>query len=931
MFSRVSDTIDTLKSAEPTKVSAQDLVTTSGGVFDFNRLGETQQDRIRTVIDGSRPFWLGALTRDQIADIYGKQIPQVKEYDQLTRAMENERSKRAQDAEAIYNRWAQLSAQENARLARIMADATLYSVHPDADFNPGVGEEPEADRQAVHARIHTEFGKLSEAAKAVYRDVRDYHEATLDDLMQALEQRIERQVEAGAARQAAITDIRQRFDKYRQDGPYFPLSRFGNYLVVAQREDGQRVVAAYETPGEQQAAARALQKDGFTVKTKAAKAYTRAEDGSAGKFIGDVLAKIDALDMEDATLAGQKQDLKSRLLDDVNQLFITALPDLSFRKHFKHRMGTPGFSSDMMRGFASSAFHAASHIARLNHGDRMTFALRDAFSAIESATSGDHNTASQVMNELAKRHDAALNPNTHPIASMLNSLGFVMYLGASPAAGLVNGLQVPMVTLPYLGARHGFGKASRAVGKAYGDIFSAPWNRTSGFNAAESLKLTPAERQVMSALIDEGVIDLTQAHDLAAATGLDTGNVARSKAAFAVSRAMKIVGWTFHIPEVLNRQVTALAAYRLAMSSGATPEAAMEAARDAIKRTQFDYSSSNRARYMQGNLGRVVLQFKQYAQNMTYFLGRAAYQALHGESPDVRAIARRQLVATLGVTFAMSGALGLPGLGTLGGLIGLLAKALSDDDEPWDWEVELRNLLADKFGKEAGEVISRGVLRALMPWDISIRVGMGDLWFRKNNREGQSPREAFASDLANILGPTAGSLLGWYTAADHMARGNYAKAAEAITPKAIRDIIKAGREGTQGVTSYSGEPLMDLTPAESIGRLLGFAPARASEMYEGRNAVMNAKTAIDEKRRALLTSAAKARIDGDAAAVREAQEQIVAWNKRHPDSRITPGQIIQSVRNRKQRERNMQDGIVVPKNRNSLREIGRFATTTADE
>ena len=49
-----------------------------------------------------------------------------------------------------------------------------------------------------------------------------------------------------------------------------------------------------------------------------------------------------------------------------------------------------------------------------------------------------------------------------------------------------------------------------------------------------------------------------------------------------------------------------------------------------------------------------------------------------------------------------------------------------------------------------------------------------------------------------------------------MQRGNYAKAVEAIVPKFIRDPIKAGREAAEGITSYSGEPLMDTTAAPPI-------------------------------------------------------------------------------------------------------------------
>jgi hypothetical protein len=464
------------------------------------------------------------------------------------------------------------------------------------------------------------------------------------------------------------------------------------------------------------------------------------------------------------------------------------------------------------------------------------------------------------------------------------------------------------------------------MSKAYADIMGAKANRKSGFDAAESPKLSKAEREAIALLQSEGVIDLTQAHDLAAATDRDVGSQARSKASFAIARAMRIVGWTFHVPEVMNRQVTALMTYRMEVERGGSNEAALEAAREAIKRTQFDYSSSNRARYMQGNVARVVLQFKQFSQNMTYFLGRAAYQALKGESQEVRRIARRQIVSTFAITGAMAGSLGLPGAGFVGALVGALANALGDEDDPWDWEAEYRNMLADTFGKEAGEVLSKGVPRVLMPAiDISNRVSLSDLWWRPSGREGQSTRESFASDMTNILGPTAGTILGWYTAADHMSRGNYSRAVESIVPKFIRDPLKAYRERTEGVTSYNGEPLLDTTTSEDIGRLLGFAPARASEMYEGRNAVMNAKTRIEERRQSLLSQMVKARMDNDAESRAEIQQEIFAFNKLNPEFAISGSNVVRAILNKRRNRADTEDGILLPRTKNSLRDEGRFA------
>jgi hypothetical protein len=903
------------------RLTSQDILNPGGGVQDFSRYGKTKQDRLRGIIDKGREFYLGALTRDQIADVYGGDVPQVRDYDKLVRSMENERSSLAQRADEVYQRWAKIDAATSDKLGRIMLDATTEQVHPDSADKPA-----DPAKAQIHARLRAQFKLLPPEVQAMYREVRDFHAGVLDDIKTALVGRIERQVAAGAERAALLSKVQQQFDQYLEGGPYFPLSRFGDYLVIATRPDGERVVAAYENAGEQQAAARELRADGFTTKMKTAKEYARSQDGNAGKFIGDVIQAVEKVDMVEATINGSRTDLKNQLLDDLNQLFIRSLPDLSYRKHFAHRKNTPGFSADVMRGFASSAFHAASYIARLNHADRMTMGLQSAYEAIDKADEGDFNTQTQVLNELSKRHESMLNPNTHPLSAAATQLGFVMYLGLSPAAGLINMLQVPMVTIPYLGAKYGFGKASAAMGKAYADIMKAPANRQSGFNAAQSLALSAEERKAISTLQDEGVIDLTQAHDLAAATDRDVGDLAKNKTAFAMARAMRIVGWTFHVPEVMNRQTTALMAYRLERERGADHETALEQARETIKRTQFDYSSSNRARYMQGNIARVVLQFKQFSQNMTYFLGRAAYQALKGESPEVRKIARRQILSTFVVTGTMAGSLGLPGIGAVMGAVGMLVSAMDDEDEPWDWQTEYRNALADQFGKEWGEVFAKGAPRMLMPWwDIAGRVSLNELWWRSNDREGQNPREAFATDMANILGPTAGTLLGWYTAADHMQRGAYDKAAEAVVPKFIRDPLKAYREADEGVTSYNGDPLMDVEAVEVFGRAMGFAPTRVSEMFEGRNAVMNAKTALDERRQRLLNKVVKARMDGDREAEAEARSDIAGFNSRNPDFKITNMTIARSLMTRRRNRENTEQGILLPDTKADLRERGRFA------
>ncbi|ENT0241283.1 PLxRFG domain-containing protein, partial [Neisseria gonorrhoeae] len=175
-----------------------------------------------------------------------------------------------------------------------------------------------------------------------------------------------------------------------------------------------------------------------------------------------------------------------------------------------------------------------------------------------------------------------------------------------------------------------------------------------------------------------------------------------------------------HHAEKFNRQVTFVAAYRLAKRAGADSEAAFEQAKKATYDGHFDYAAQNRPRFMMGNAAKVVFLFKQYSQNILYALGRNAYLAFKGDKEA------RKTLAGLLVSHAMaSGILGLPFVSTLLAVASMLG---SDDDDPWDAEAALRNMLADTFGDKAGEVLAKGFSR-LTPLDVSGRLGLDQLVF----------------------------------------------------------------------------------------------------------------------------------------------------------------------------------------------------------
>ncbi|MDY0048019.1 MAG: PLxRFG domain-containing protein [Thauera propionica] len=859
-------------------------------------------DWARGTLAANRPWMLGALTRDQIVDIWGRDLPQIIDFDRTVQAMDTDRASIAQAADEIVERWRKLPGKQADALADVMHSATLAGFDPDT-MN---ATQPE------HDQILADWNALPDEAHAVYREARDAHRATLQAIRNGLADRAER---TGSMGRQIADRIRLDFDKFLSHGVYFPLSRFGDLLLIADR-DGERTVEAFESGGQREARARQLRADGWRVKMSSKSQYSAMRDGAAGAFTQEVMQHLEGLDVDPAQ--------KSQLFDTLNQLAISMLPDASYRRHFKHRKGVPGFSRDAMRGFAQAQQHAAHHIARIRHADRLVAALDDLQAELSEATEGDVTEAQHVANELTRRLEQILNPNTHPVAAAAGQVGFVMSLGGSIAAGLTNLSQTPLVFFPWAGSRFGFDKAAAALTAATRDYLGGKWDRWSGFVLSDNPNIAPEERDALKQLEASGIINLTLAHDLAGAANTDS---TVSRRAFALNRAMKVISWTFHLPETYNRQVSALTAYRLAREAGQTHEEAIETARDGIVRSHFDYSASNRARYLHGNFIRVVTMFKQYSQQMTYMLWRSAYLALKGESAEVKSEARRMLFGVMSMHFAAAGSLGLP-LGVFGisPLLSLLAMGAGDeDDPPLDWQDEYRLWLADTFGRDTGEAIAKGPVRLLLDVDLASRVGLGDLWVRAPLKEKEG-RDAVEQWMVTLLGPIAGYAGQMGTAMQAFEEGQFARGVESMMPKFIAAPLKALRYETEGVRSWRGDDLgVTLSNADIIGTAMGFQPTALSEMYAGRSVVKGREAKLQRRREDLMRAWREAREAGDRAGLADALAGIRKFNEKNRPFSIGPQHLKASWMAHRRAQLQTAQGINLSRRRDELRDYGRFA------
>ena len=858
-------------------------------------------DRMRDRFADWRGALLGALSRQQLVELASRLLPQAKVFEEAARQMDADKTKMQQESAVVSERWLDFARKAGQKvadaLAALMHDSTTSGIDP---------SKPDAGKHG-YRELRARFEALPPEAQALYEEVRDTYIRQREQVYEALKARIARSVVSDKARATALDQLRQHFES-NEVSVYFPLARFGDYWARLEKIGEEPTFVMFERQGQQREFIRSqpvrkMLADGWSLTTGKQIRDLRSQSGPAPAFVAD-LAKV----IEQTTGPGKQYEA---LMDDVWQLYLQTLPDLSMRRHQIHRQNRLGWSLDALRAFANQTSHSAGQIARIRYSDIMQDALDKARKGMQGIdTTEDRNRAADYISELDKRFEWAMNPNNSNLSQALTSLGFFFYLGASPAAGLVNLTQTAIITFPVLASRYGFARASTALSKAmadypmsaFGDSEKAPeWMRRkraavkSEFGGDLGRALVEAE--------ESGLLDKTMAHDLSGiAEGEPKGPTYR--------RAAAIVTGVFHHAERWNREATFLAAYRLARDNKLTHAEAVEEARRVTWESHYDYSNANRARWMQGNTAKVLLQFKQYAQNTTWLMARNFYLMTRGESAQVKQEASIKFFGVLGMTGLFAGVTGLPLYSVIMGAAQAAMALFGDDDRPDDAELALRRTLRAGLGEQGGDVLAKGLVNALTGIDIAGRTGMGELWFRDPDAELEA-RATYQYYLMQMLGPMASIGDSAARGIGLMADGKVMRGAEMMVPKFVRDAMKAFRYETDGATNTRGDVVL---PREQIGtggalaQALGFMPADLAEQYERNAGMKRIESQIMNRRHDLINAWAVARMAGDTEGVADATKAVRKFNAENREVPISAETLHSSMRSRIQRSRDSEGG-----------------------
>ena len=867
----------------------------------------------------------------------GRNLPSARVYLKLKDLMDTLRQEWHAKTDELARDWMSKAGKDteaNGRMMDLMHRSTLAGIDPSKAFDPGkYSQKQNRVRAADYDLLRAEFKDLPPEFQTLFRKVRDDYSEIADEFEKAIVENVRnaqrvavkraqrahdkemqriadegltgkekrdaaedakaklKQAKArmGWAQNARIAEMRQQFESNRLQGVYFPLARFGSYFVAARDSKGKVVsFSRFEKQRKQREEAKKLEAEGYTVDT-----------GVLGAADTDLKTMVDPTFVADMENLLATWDVEPAVMDTVWQRWLETLPDQSIRTNRIHRKGRQGYQKDALRAYTHHMFHGSHQLARLKYGLQMQDAIDEAYT--EAAQSSDSNRATLVVDEMNRRHQWTMNPQVSGASTAITSLAFVWYLGATPAAAMVNLTQTTIMGIPIMNAAFrnaSVGEIARQLGRAGLDFASGRGDATA------SSRLSQDEKDALESAHKRGIITRTQGHDLAsvAETGVEYSGTRE--------KIMRFFSYLFHKAEVANREVTFLAAYRMAMAEGGTREGAVDKAGSVTWKTHFDYQGSSRPRFMQGDWPRVFFIFRQFQVNAIYRLFRDTYQTFEGKTDEERREAKAQLVGISLSMMAHAGITGVWGYGLITTLLGLFSGG--DDDDIDEWLHDALLMEGNSTGTAAWNYMMgmalKGVPGQISEIALSERIGIPNLWFRGPfyDMDAQDTVTHYVHELA---GPAASIVFSMGRGMQYMAEQDWWRGAEAMVPKMARDISKGVRYTMDGVETRNGDPILeDVSPYEAIVQAMGFTPARLAERYDDMSRMRDAEKKIIRERSSLHGDIAKAVSEGGGMTP-ALLKRIRAFNQKHPTFPITGSSIRRSIGSRQRWSEGVQRGV----------------------
>jgi hypothetical protein len=868
----------------------------------------------------ARSFALDTLPVNILTDMAKSKIPFAEELNLLIKQQSGALRKKSDVLDSIlrnFHKWQRKNPEMTAILNNIIPQSTYLKVDPsrtDAAYLKTIRDD--AERSPEYDKLRAEFLKLDKQGQDFYKQMRNYFQDTYDDIIAALEARLEATISDPTLRQNAFESLRKILQK--DSGvirPYFPLMRKGKYRLAYNfiDEDGrsERAVEYFPTLRKAEQASDMVleynksQGDTFDSGielTTSSQTMSFDKVPSSG-FIRDILKSVEFNEQQFKTNEGYR-----KVMQDLVDLSLDAMPERSFLQNLRRRKGVRGFIGDVTpTGMGGMEFDAYTMMKEKGRDLNRQLVQMKSAAEIEKFRAKlkpykENPSTAMMANKLDKISGFASSPNVPQYSQVVNSLGFGFTMGLNFSSAAITFFDVAMSAMPVLAGSHGIRNTGKAFGSATKLFAGAPSKRT--------VMVTGPEGQPVEQEIDMGVAGKSISNydlnnlpemlrnvraDILISMGIDQGQFNQSMVQedLEVGRSApmetvnKYSSFMFHHSERFNRETTLTAAYMLEVQNLQRKKGQLSeqdyraAAQKAIDSTEFTLGSTaaaGRPIVAQSGIGNILFLFKRFAVSKYYMMAKLAKEAANDPDPEVRKAARKGGANFLIATGLFAGMGGMPMMGAIGAMYDMFA----DDDED-DFETALRQYV--------GEGIYGGLTNEILGVDLANRISLNSLLYRAPIID--KDQSALWTLIEQLGGPVIGVGLSVERGIGQVAEGEVYRGVEAMMPASIRNGMKSFRFAAEGATTRRGDAITsDINPYNVVMQGLGFAPQAYIQQLEANKNARRRADAVNGERTKLLRRRNMAIREGDRDELAKVERLIQEYNAGLPKDADTRKKVI---------------------------------------
>jgi len=613
----------------------------------------------------------------------------------------------------------------------------------------------------------------------------------------------------------------------------------------------------------------------------------------------------------------EKQLVINTLIDTHRQ----QLPETSPLKAAMFAENTPGASQNMLRTFGDRMTMSNQSLINARAAPRMAEGLaqlRKSISDLNTTDAGNEKlTLANYAKEWMGRAVDLQTPVNSPVIDTVKGLTAAWDLAMSPAYTAMTAWQPWQMSMPAIGSKYGMFRAASTMasktGEAIGILSSMlklGWGQEKGdsyFNRAASLsdiqlRFKELKKADGTPLLSGETLNMLERLQWSGMMNFgQTQQIMRMDPSSKnpMAKFIRIATVMPHYAEMLNRIVTATTAFEMARKHGKMDEkAAQDYALQTVTNTDGNHSQANVARALgrRGIAGKATplfVGFGQYDIQMTEQLARVAMDAWGNSFTNKEARqAQKQLLGIATMTSLMAGTLGLPMMGMLTATANALGTLFGDDnDSPPDFQRAWRAHMDGIFGEKGGEIVSKGLPRAL-DFDMSSRSGYQDLLpFTTFLTDRRKMDDRLKDGAVTLLGPAMGIGMGILKGREDYARGDMVSAINDALPAGARNLAKAYRLAKYGYETQGGNNEIPITPSSwnVFMQAGGFVGGKRAEQSERSFQFQTNNDLLQRRQQDLRNAAYRAYEHGDYDAIGNIMRENINFAVQHPQFRADVG------------------------------------------